>query len=222
MRQYVKIHWIPFLAFYLGRLLMSTWRVNVVGEERAFDAMRENSCGMILVTWHGRTFVPITRFYRRGYWAMISTSRDGEMQDRIFKRYGFNTVRGSTSARGAVQATLALTKQLKAGAIVTLTPDGPRGPSRCAQPGIIYLAMKSGCPIVPAGISAAPRKLMRSWDRYMLPMPFARVAWIYGEPIYIPKDARSQEDQEHWASVVGKEIDLLEAQADRMVGQAAG
>lgn len=222
MREYVKLHWMPFIAYYFGRLLVSTLKVTILGEERVFELVRENGRGVILATWHGRTFVPISWLRGRGYWAMISTSRDGEMQNRIFQRYGFNTVRGSSSARGAVQATLKLAKQLKEGAIVTLTPDGPRGPSRCAQPGVIFLAMKSGCPIVPVGISAAPRRLMRSWDQYLVPTPFARVAWIYGDPIYIPNDARTQEDQEHWAAVVGKEIDLLEAQADRMVGLAAG
>ena len=127
-------------------------------------------------------------------------------------------MRGSTSARGAVQAALTLTKHLKAGATAAFTPDGPRGPSHVVQPGAIFLAQKSGSPIIPAGISAHPRKLMRAWDRYMIPWPFARVVWIYGEPIHIPADAKSEEDQRLWAERVGAAITALEEQAEREVG----
>ncbi len=88
--------------------------MRVVGEERV-QAFERDGIGVILVTWHGRTLVPITRFRNRGYWAMISTSRDGEYQNRLFQRFGWQTVRGSTSARGAVQAALTMVKHLKAG-----------------------------------------------------------------------------------------------------------
>ena len=163
--------------------------------------------------------LPISRFRKRGYWAIISTSRDGEYQNQIFQRFGWQTVRGSTSARGAVQAALAVTKQLKRGATLAFTPDGPRGPSHVVQPGAIFLAQKSGSPIVPAGISAYPRKLSsRSWDRYLIPRPFSRAVWIYGDPIYIPADAKSEEDQKLWADRIGAAIDALEAQAEREAG----
>ena len=176
---------------------------------------------MILATWHGRTLLPIARFQGRGYWAIISTSRDGEYQNQVFQRFGWQVVRGSTSARGAVQSALAMTRHLKAGATLAFTPDGPRGPSHVVQPGAIFLAQKSGSPIVPTGISACPRKLMRAWDRYMIPCPFARAVWIYGEPIYIPADAKSEEERQMWAERVGAAINALEAQAEREAGAAA-
>ena len=213
----MKLYFIPLLAYWIVRLLAATLRVRIVGEDRV-RALQQEGKGVILVSWHGRTFMPIAFFRNRGYWAMVSTSRDGEYQNRLFQRCGINTVRGSSSARGAVQAALTMTKHLKAGATLAHTPDGPRGPSHVVQPGAIVLAQKSGSPIIPAGISAYPRKLMRAWDQYMIPLPFARVVWIYGEPIHIPADAKSEEDQRLWAERVGAAITALEEQAEREVG----
>ena len=214
----MKYRVVSFLVYWFVRLLMLTLRVRIVGGERV-QALQESGSGVILVTWHGRTMLPIARFRNRGYWAIISTSRDGEYQNRIFKRFGWQTVRGSTSARGAVQAALTVTKQLRRGATLAFTPDGPRGPSRVVQPGAIFLAQKSGSPIIPTGVSAYPRKLSRrSWDRYLIPHPFSRVVWLYGDPIYIPADAKSEEDQRYWAAYIGAAIDALEAQAELEVG----
>ncbi len=213
----MKLRAITFLAYWIARLLSATLRVRMVGEEHVHAAQTAGK-GVILVSWHGRTFMPITRFRNKGYWSLVSTSRDGEYQNHLFQRFGINTVRGSSSARGAVQAALTLTKHLKAGATAAFTPDGPRGPSHVVQPGAIFLAQKSGSPIIPAGISANPRKLMRAWDKYMIPLPFARVVWIYGEPIHIPADAKSEEDQQLWAERVGAAITALEEQAEREVG----
>ncbi len=213
----MKYRIISFLVYWFVRLLTLTVRLRVIGEGPVRE-LQETGHGVILVTWHGRTMLPISRFRRRGYWAIISTSRDGEYQNQIFGRFGWQTVRGSTSARGAVQAALSITKQLKKGATLAFTPDGPRGPSHVVQPGAIFLAQKSGSPIVPAGISAYPRKLSRSWDGYLVPRPFSRAVWIYGDPIYIPADAKSEEDQKLWADRIGAAIDALEAEAEREAG----
>ena len=213
----MKYRVVSFLVYWLVRLIIPTLRLRVVGEERVREIQQEGK-GIILLTWHGRTIIPICRFRKRGYWAMISTSRDGEYQNRIFQRFGWQTVRGSTSARGAVQAALTITKQLKRGGTLAHTPDGPRGPIHIVQPGAIFLAQKSGSPIIPVGISAYPRKLAPAWDQYMIPMPFARAVWIYGDPIHIPADAKSDEDQQLWCDRVGTEIVALEAQAEREAG----
>lgn len=217
----MKYRVVSFLAYWLVRLLIPTLRLRVIGEDRVRE-MQEAGKGVILLTWHGRTIIPICRFRKRGYWAMISTSRDGEYQNRIFHRFGWQTVRGSTSARGAVQAALTIARQLKAGGTLAHTPDGPRGPIHVVQPGAIFLAQKSGSPVFPVGISAYPRKLARAWDRYMIPMPFARAVWIYGDPIFIPPDAKSDEQQQLWCERIGAAIEALEAQAEREVGAMCG
>ena len=205
---------VSFLIYWFARLTARTVRMRVVGEDRV-RALQEAGQGVILVTWHGRTLLPIARFRGWGYWALISTSRDGEYQNRIFQRFGFRTVRGSTSARGAVQAALTMTRHLKAGATLAFTPDGPRGPIHEVKPGAVFMAQKSGAAIVPVGVSAFPRRLARSWDQYLIPAPFARAVWIYGDPIYIPADATSEAQQQEWGARVGAAISALEAQAEQ-------
>lgn len=216
----MKFRVVSFLIFWTARLLARTLRLRVIGEERVVDLQKRGQ-GVILVTWHGRTFLPITRFRGRGFWAFISTSRDGEYQNQIFRRFGWNTLRGSTSARGAIQSALAMTKHLKAGATLAHTPDGPRGPSGQVHPGAIFMAQKSGCPIIPAGISVAPRRLMPTWDRYLVPLPFARAVWIYGEPIVIPPGVKGEDEMNQWAARVGEAIHALERQAEQAVGVQA-
>lgn len=207
---------VSFLICTAARLIAVSLRLRVIGEERV-NQLQQQGKGVILVTWHGRTLIPIVRFRGRGYWAMISTSRDGEYQNCIFRRLGWNTVRGSTSARGAVQSAIAMARHLRAGATLAFTPDGPRGPSHQVQAGAIFLAQKSGCPIIPAGISAHPRTLTHAWDRYLIPWLFAKAVFIYGDPMVIPPDADANE-QRVWAERVGAEIDALEAEADRLAG----
>ena len=204
--------------YHTVRLLGKTLRLQVVGEDAVSAIQAESGAGVILVTWHGRTLIPITQYQKRGYWSMISTSRDGEYQDHLFRRFGFNTVRGSSSARGAVQSTLTMVKHLKAGAVLAFTPDGPRGPSGCCQPGAVFLAGKSGCPVIAVGCSAAPRKLIKSWDRYLVPAPFARAAMVYGKPIYVTGDLKSPEEQAEWAAKIEAEINRVEAEAERLAG----
>lgn len=212
----MKFRVVSFLVYGAARLLAATVRLRVVGEERV-KVLQEQGRGVILVTWHGRTFLPITRFRGRGYWAFISTSRDGEYQNQIFRRFGWNTLRGSTSAAGAIKSALAMTKHLKAGATLAHTPDGPRGPSGRVHPGAIFMAQKSGCPIVPAGISASPRRLLPTWDRYLVPLPFARAVWVYGDPIEIPTDVKGDAEMQEWADRVGAAINTLEAEAEQAV-----
>lgn len=215
----MKISLVTLLVAFLARVIARTLRLTVVGEEQIEVLREKGGRGVILVTWHGRTFIPITRFRSRGYWAMISTSRDGEYQNRLFQRFGFHTVRGSTSARGAIKGALSMVRELKNGAILAHTPDGPRGPNHVVHPGAVFLAQKSGCPIIPAGISAWPRLNLGTWDRYLIPMPFARASFLYGEPIYVPEELDDDERQV-FADRVGQEICRLEAEAERQVRPA--
>jgi lysophospholipid acyltransferase (LPLAT)-like uncharacterized protein len=177
--------------------------------ERLFAENRD----MILVTWHGRTLIPVHDYRGRGYWALISLSRDGDLQTANFRRLGFRTIRGSTGRRGAA-ATREVLTALQKGGVLTFTPDGPRGPSHKAQPGVVYFAQRSGRPIVPFGVSASPRWLLRSWDRFLIPKPFARAFMVYGEPLYVSPDT----DLDQAARDVEAAINRLEDEAE---GRAA-
>ncbi|NUQ69754.1 MAG: lysophospholipid acyltransferase family protein [Chthonomonadales bacterium] len=206
---------LALIIWAIARFIGATIRIQFVNKA-VMDGILAANRGAILVTWHGRTLIPANVLRHRGYWALISLSRDGEMQNGIFTRFGFNTVRGSTS-RGGLRATLRLARILRDGGVLALTPDGPRGPSHEVQGGTLLLAEKSGVPIVPVGISARPRFLVRSWDRYMLPLPFARVTWVVGDPITVPEGVKRDEMDR-----IGRDLTLslnrCEKRAEEMLG----
>jgi lysophospholipid acyltransferase (LPLAT)-like uncharacterized protein len=201
--------WVVFVVF---RCLAATWRIRVVNFEESLALPG----GKILFGWHGRTAVGAMFFRKMGFWAIISLSRDGEMQDRIFRRLGFKTIRGSTG-RGGARALVESIRVLRAGGVMALTPDGPRGPSGIIQPGILMMAQKSGAWLVPCGVSASSRKRVRSWDSYMVPLPFAKCLMIYGEGIQIPRNA-SEEEVEKIRLALEVDTHLLEAEAEKAMG----
>jgi lysophospholipid acyltransferase (LPLAT)-like uncharacterized protein len=206
---------LAFLIWAIARFIGMTLRVRYENFHRVQEILGKHR-GAILVTWHGRTLIPANVFRGRGFWALISLSRDGEIQNRIFRRFGYQTIRGS-SGRGGVRAALQLAKKIQEGGVLAFTPDGPRGPTHKVQQGTIFLAQRSGCPIIPLGISAAPRKLLSSWDSYMIPAPFSKAAFVVGEPLFVASDLDA-EGKERAAEELERAINACEERAEEMVG----
>ena len=183
------------------------------------EGITPNSGGSILVTWHGRSLIPAWLLRDKGCWALISLSKDGEMQNNIFQRFGFQTIRGSTG-RGGVRGALQAARKVKEGGVLAFTPDGPRGPTHKVQLGVILMAEKSGAPIVPIGCSANGRWLFKkSWDSYMIPKPFAKAYYLVGEPIYIPP-GQNEAQRMVFATVVESAINALEKRAETLAGHS--
>lgn len=196
------------LVFNFVRAVGSTLRIEVEG----YEPVRTLDCGKIICGWHGRSFVAAAYWRNQGFWVIISQSRDGEIQNRVFKSMGFQVIRGSTG-RGGVRAAVEAIRVLKNKATMAITPDGPRGPSGVVQGGVMLMAQKSGAALVPIGISARPRFLAKSWDRYQIPWPFARALMILGDPLYVPENA-SDEQVEQIRMRLESEIHRLEAEAE--------
>lgn len=203
-----------FVVWSLARAIGMSLRLKVLNFEQVLERAKEGK-GAVLVTWHGRSLIPANVFHGRGFWAIISLSRDGEIQNHIFRRFGFRIIRGSTG-RGGIRAALEAARRVAEGGILAFTPDGPRGPSRQVQPGALFIAQKARCPIIPAGVAAYPRKLLPTWDRYMIPLPFARGVFIFGEPIDVPEGI-SEQQFEQLRQKVEQAINALEEQAEQMV-----
>ena len=100
---------------------------------------------------------------------------------------------------------------------MAITPDGPRGPSGIVQSGVMVMAHKARVPLVPVGISARPRKLIKSWDRHLIPYPFAKGLIIIGRPIYIPPEANDTE-VETIRLLVQAEMHRLQNEAEQRLG----
>jgi len=211
---------VRLIALLLGvavRALYATLRVTVRGEPEVEALLREHG-GLILVTWHGRSLVPVARCRGRGYLGLVSLSRDGAFLTEFFRRMGWHAIRGSSGRRGVRAAKAAVdaldgTGTNGAGAVLAVTPDGPRGPARKVQPGAVFFAQKSGKPLVAVGIGAGHAWHTRSWDRFLIPKPFSRVVWLYGGPIFVG----SGDDVKATCLRVETAINALEAQAQAEV-----
>jgi lysophospholipid acyltransferase (LPLAT)-like uncharacterized protein len=110
------------------------------------------------------------------------------MISRVLNGFGFETARGSSS-RGGEAAVMEMADFLAQGLDVGITPDGPRGPRYEVQPGVVMLSQLSGVPIVPATYDFACKKRLRSWDRFIVPFPFSRGVLVFGDPLYVDRDA---------------------------------
>src|SRR6266513_3903251 len=144
--------------------------------------VREN---YIAALWHNRllliSFVLKKFLPQRPGAGLISASRDGDLISDLTRRFGFDVVRGSSSRLGA-SALRELEKMIATGHDVLITPDGPRGPAYELGPGIVFLAQKTGAPVVPINMEYSSCWRVKSWDRFIIPRPFSKVRVIIGHP----------------------------------------
>jgi lysophospholipid acyltransferase (LPLAT)-like uncharacterized protein len=146
----------------------------------------------IMAFWHGRVLTATYYFRRRGIVVMISENFDGEWIARIIEQFGFRTSRGSSS-RGGQRALLKLKREMDRGRPSGFAVDGPRGPARRVQPGVVWLAKLTGNPMVPFHMEASSYWSLKSWDRTQIPRPFATVALTVGAPIAVARHADASE-----------------------------
>jgi lysophospholipid acyltransferase (LPLAT)-like uncharacterized protein len=211
----IKFEIVWLLLWLLSTTIAYTVRIKADSVERLDDIVK-NGKGGIIVLWHGATMLPIFYCRHRGFWAIISTSADGELQNRLVKSRGYKTIRGSSGANG-VRAFLGAVKRVQEGAVIAVTPDGPKGPAKVAQLGSVLLAERAGCLVLPVGIACTPSKRLKSWDSHMVPMPFARAAIVFGEPIRVP-ESKSDEERQVQANRVADAIETADRAAEALLG----
>lgn len=183
---------VPLVYTMLIRLLFATCRVRVIGDEhRRWCHSRPTP--FIAAFWHYSVFVVIelSRDRGKGWAAMVSASDDAEYVARLLERQGGVTVRGSRN-RSGVRALKGLIDLMRQGYNAAIVADGSQGPPRVMQAGALLLAAKSGAPILPVAVAADRYWAFRSWDRTVLPKPFARLALCYGEPLTMPADREGE------------------------------
>jgi lysophospholipid acyltransferase (LPLAT)-like uncharacterized protein len=174
---------IAWVASPLLAVLCRTYRWRIEGAER-YEAITARGQQPILALWHGHILPGLHYFRNRGVVVITSQNFDGEWIARILHRFGFGTARGSTS-RGGARALVQLRRDLAAGRPAAFTVDGPRGPARVVQPGVVFLAGATGQPILPYHIESDRHWTLNSWDRTQIPKPFSTVALVFGEPIAV-------------------------------------
>ncbi len=201
------------------RLVMKTGRWEVVNGHipaAYWDAGKP----FILAFWHGRILM-MPYSWRRGVPInmLISQHRDGQLIARTVSHFDIDTIAGSSS-KGGSGALRAMLKALKAGQCVGITPDGPRGPRMRASAGIVNIAKMAGVPIIPATFSAKRSRVLGSWDRFMVALPFSRGVFVWGRPLEVPRDT-SEAGLEALREEVEGRLNAITAAADQRMGHEA-
>jgi lysophospholipid acyltransferase (LPLAT)-like uncharacterized protein len=170
---------LAWFAPALLRALAATWRVEFVAGP-GLDLQRSRD-RWVLALWHGRMLaaLPLRGHRARGLTVLVSPSDDGGLADLALRRFGYRVLRGSSSRSGA-RALRAMDDALAAGGQLVLTPDGPRGPRHAMNAGVAWLARAQQAPILTLGVAVDRAWRLRSWDRFLVPKPFARVVVAYG------------------------------------------
>jgi lysophospholipid acyltransferase (LPLAT)-like uncharacterized protein len=189
-----RVRWIVRAGAAIIRLLAVTWRVREVNGTVYRTALADGQ-RVIYAFWHGELLALLWHHRREPIAVVISEHRDGEIIARICERFGYATVRGSSS-RGASRALIGLVRAVESGLNGAVTPDGPRGPAHVFAPGAAIAAQRTGAPIIPVRVRASRAWRLRSWDRFLIPKPFARIEIFYGEPTPVraatPREAAEQ------------------------------
>jgi len=135
----------------------------------------------------------------------------------VLRHFNIGTVEGSTN-RGGATALKSMVKILKSGQSIGITPDGPRGPRMRVSGGVVALAKLSGVPVIPATCSTTRRKVLGSWDRFLICLPFGSGVYVWGEPIEIPRDANADQ-QENYRLQIEDAMNALCDEADTLANQ---
>jgi lysophospholipid acyltransferase (LPLAT)-like uncharacterized protein len=144
----------------------------------------ERGIPFIIVFWHGRLLmIPHSYEGKKGGF-LVSPHRDGQVIGKALKHFGIYPILGSTTRKG-FSGFKNMIKALQNGSDVALVPDGPRGPRYKAQIGVIELSRLTGKTIVPLTFGASKKIIFKTWDRFLLPYPFSKGVFIWGEPIHV-------------------------------------
>ncbi len=202
-----------WLLGIIVRCLEKTWRYHYYGTENITQAVggkeSENTAkNYLLAIWHRFALPGVTSHANRNLKPLVSHSKDGAMVTYIAKKFGLECVRGSSS-RGASKALREMLKTLKNGTIIAITVDGPRGPRGVVKSGVVDLAGLSHLPIIPLVVYPSSAWILeKTWDKTVIPKPFAQIHVGYGEGIFITD--RSEEARQGYRVTIAEALDKCE------------
>lgn len=193
----LQISIITNLAYFTITLISKTLRLKIIGARPIIEGKKSGE-NYIFAFWHNNFFImPYYYIKKLGKYpisVLTSLSKDGEYISHLLHKFGFTTARGSSSYKGETGLRI-LIRELEKGNDVAVTPDGPRGPRHIVQTGIITLASISGCSIVPVGYTVQSKKILNTWDRFIIPYPFSMGVFTAADPIHVPKDISDYEKE---------------------------
>lgn len=206
-----RARWLVEFGYWLVQLWVRTLRFEL--DDRGGIVAGSKQHPYFFAVWHNRLLLLPSIFRRylstRHAAALISASRDGDLLAAFVERYGYGTIRGSTSRRGA-SALLRLAEVFAEGTNIVITPDGPRGPVYQLGQGVIFLAQKCNAEVVPASMEFSSSWRLKNWDRFFIPRPFSTVRIIFGVPLRIAETPTPEEFEAERVRLQNAVMDLVE------------
>ena len=183
----MQIKLLAYIGAIVLKLFGATYRFRYINEGLLSEALKKG--GVILPFWHNRIIGACTApiFRPLDTVAVVSRHSDGELITQIMAKFGHRAVRGS-SKKGGSEALKELETELKKGAVIGITPDGPQGPRYKLQSGVAVLCERTERPIIPFIAIAKSRWKFNSWDGFELPKPFTEIKMIFGPRIELCGD----------------------------------
>jgi lysophospholipid acyltransferase (LPLAT)-like uncharacterized protein len=201
------------------RFVYATSRWTIEGAEIP-RRLRDTGRPFILAFWHGRLLmIPMAWQRLAPMHMLISGHRDGRIIADAVRYFDVDSIAGSSN-RGGTGALRAMVRYVKAGDCVGITPDGPNGPAMRATSGIVAAAKISQAPVIPITYATSRRRILRTWDRFHLALPWSRGIYLWGEPITVPQHL-GEDGAELWRRRIEERMIAQTAEADRRVGQEA-
>lgn len=182
---------VPLTIAWLMRVWFRSCRVVLHNKENCFSPEEKDKTG-IASFWHYSIIYILYHMRQYSATAMVSASRDGDYLARLAEELDFDTVRGSRNNKG-VEGLKAMLRAIRKGNSAAIVADGSQGPPRIVQPGAILLASRTGSPIIPMVFAASSYFAINSWDRTIVPKPFSRIDFYYGEPFFVSAKLKPEE-----------------------------
>lgn len=193
-----KINTITGLVFFIIFLISRTLRLKIFGSAPIIEGEKAGE-NYIFAFWHDQFFL-MPYIYKKCLGkspisVLTSLSKDGEYISRLLHRFEFNTVRGSSTYKGEAALRL-MVKEIERGSNAAVTPDGPKGPRHIVQAGVISLASMTACDIVPVGYKVNRKKILNTWDKFIIPCPFTKGIFTVSSPIHVPRNITDSQKEE--------------------------
>ena len=197
------------LSWLLIEAIVLSSRVTISGRENITE-LQDKNLPLIFIFWHRHILFVIHQFRNIGARPLISLSSDGELVTAVAEEFGMKPIRGSSS-KGGARAFLSMVRSVRQEkAWVLITADGPKGPARRIKAGTVQLAAKTGAYVIPISWSGSRVKILeKSWDRFLIPLPFGHIHFAYGQPLQI--SSGTEADLQQAADMLAEKLDQLEA-----------
>ncbi len=178
---------------YIAAFIVWLWIGSLKVDYKTDNKKKLNPPNVAFAFWHNNIII-LGFLYRFSKVAtIVSQSKDGEYFSRLLSKFGYRIIRGSSS-KGGTKALLEGIKVIKEGYSIAGTLDGPRGPGFKVKPGIIIMASKTGIPILPVYVRCHRAKILNTWDKMVLPVPFSSIEVHYGDLLFVPYDKTKWEE----------------------------